>query len=196
MDKKMNQAISRRARTRASRRTQPRRGVTLLVVLTLLAMFIIVCTTMLLLAGTNRRAAQSNLREEWYGDPPQKLLDAALYQVVRGTPDPRSEIGLNDLLSDLYGYDGFIALGSVQIGQRQRHHFANPGARRGRNERFHGRICHAAADRPGVSLRMADSSRQGSALLLQTADHGPANPGAGDPRVFHGQLPDVYGRPR
>ncbi|MBM4000999.1 MAG: hypothetical protein FJ297_15910, partial [Planctomycetes bacterium] len=90
-----------------------RRGVVLLVVLTLLSLFVVIGTTFLLVASHYMRGAQSQARVGMYGDPPQKLLDTALYQVVRGTRDPNSNIGTNDLLADLYGLDGFIAYAGI-----------------------------------------------------------------------------------
>ncbi len=100
------------SRTLSTRR--PRRGVVLLVVLTLLSLFIVISTTFLLIASQYMRAAQSQGKQELYGDPPQKLLDAAIYQVIRGTKDPNSNLGAVDLLSDLYGLDGFIAYAAVK----------------------------------------------------------------------------------
>lgn len=93
-----------------------RAGVVLLVVLVLLSLFLVICTTLLLIAGSYRRAAQSQVREEWYGTPPQRLLDEAVYQLVRGTRDGNSILHFNtaeSLLADLYGYDGFLAYAAV-----------------------------------------------------------------------------------
>lgn len=103
-----------------------RAGVVLLVVLVLLSLFLVICTTLLLVAGSYRRAAQSQVREEWYGTPPQRLLDEAVYQLVRGTRDRNSILAVpavvptqadlnkaESLLADLYGYDGFLAYAAV-----------------------------------------------------------------------------------
>jgi hypothetical protein len=96
----------------------PRRGVVLLVVLTLLSLFVVICTTFVLVASQYNRAAQSQAKEERYRDPPQKLLDAAMYQLVRGTGDLESAMNAlgsaHDLLGDMYGYDGFIAYALVR----------------------------------------------------------------------------------
>jgi hypothetical protein len=100
----------------------PRQGVVLLVVLTLLSLFVVICTTFVLVAGQYHRAAVTQGKEERYRDPPQKLLDAAMYQLVRGTKDRASAMNLSnmsnpdaqDLLADMYGFDGFIAYALVR----------------------------------------------------------------------------------
>ncbi|GIW95962.1 MAG: hypothetical protein KatS3mg110_4003 [Pirellulaceae bacterium] len=117
-------------------RIAQRSGVVLLVVLTLLALFLVIGTTFLLVAGSYRKAAQSQAREEWYSMPPQRLLDEAMYQLVRGTRDPNSALGYpigasgkyENLLADLYGYDGFIAYGAIETvaGNRIRLHVPVP----------------------------------------------------------------------
>jgi hypothetical protein len=98
---------SRQARHIAT--SGPRRGVVLLVVLTLLSLFVVICTTFILVASQYNRAAQSFAKEDIYRDPPQKLLDSAFYQIVRGTKDPQSVVRGHDLLGDMYGYFGFRA---------------------------------------------------------------------------------------
>ncbi len=104
------------------RRRVQRQGVVLLVVLTLLALFLVIGTTFLLVASSYRRAAQTQAREEWHSMPPQRLLDEAMYQLVRGTRDPNSALGYpigavgksESLLADLYGYDGWLAYAAIE----------------------------------------------------------------------------------
>ena len=42
------------------------------------------------------------------GDEPGKLLEGALYELLRGTKNTQSALRGHDLLSDLYGNDGFV----------------------------------------------------------------------------------------
>lgn len=88
------------------RRGPSRQGVVLLVILSLLSIFIVISTTFLLVTSHYNRAAQSLAQEKLLRDPPNKLLDMAFYQLVRGTNDPRSAARAHDLLGDLYGHNG------------------------------------------------------------------------------------------
>jgi hypothetical protein len=103
-------SIARRQR-RLQRRQ--REGVVLLVVLSLLALFIVVCTTFLVLATTYSRGAKGTMKADQLGDPPDKLADMALYQLLRGTRDPNSVIRGHDLLGDFYGTDGFVGFAAA-----------------------------------------------------------------------------------
>jgi len=107
-----------------SRQIRDRRGVLLLVVLTLLALFAAITVTFVVLAGQYRKSSMSDSRLERQGDPPQKLLEDAVAQVIRGTevplyPDTSPADGYHapvkwfpgtkglGLLEDGYGQDGF-----------------------------------------------------------------------------------------
>lgn len=107
-----------------SRQIRDRRGVLLLVVLTLLALFAAITVTFVVLAGQYRRSSISDSKMERQGDPPQKLLNDAVSQVIRGTevplyPDTSPADGFHapvkwfpgikghSLLEDAFGQDGF-----------------------------------------------------------------------------------------
>jgi hypothetical protein len=87
------------------RRRKPRRGVVLLVVLSLLVLFLMIAVTFVLVAGQYKRGAIAISKVNQTDDKPEKLLDAALYQLLRGT-NTRSSLFGHDLLGDLYGIDG------------------------------------------------------------------------------------------
>ncbi len=87
------------------RRRKTRRGVVLLVVLSLLVLFLMIAVTFVLIAGQYKRGAIAISKVNQTDDPPEKLLDAALYQLLRGT-NMRSSLFGHDLLGDLYGIDG------------------------------------------------------------------------------------------
>ncbi|HEY3392000.1 MAG TPA: hypothetical protein VGK58_04795, partial [Lacipirellulaceae bacterium] len=84
-----------------------RRGVLLLVVLSMLVLFMLIGTTFLMTSNQERQSAKKSGRADRLGNHATKLLDRALLQVVRGTENPYSAIRGHDLLSDLYGTDGF-----------------------------------------------------------------------------------------
>lgn len=88
-------------------RTERRRGVVILVVLSLLVLFVLLAVTFAIVAGQYNRAATAQARVELLGDPPQKQLDGALYQLLRDTYVPGSVIHGHSLLRDMYGEDGF-----------------------------------------------------------------------------------------
>jgi len=90
-----------------------RRGVLLLVILGLLAMFGLVAIAFVVLTGHEQRNAKQLQRMDEQYDPPQQLLEGALFQVLRGTNNrsvnnPGSVIGPHGLLEDLYGADTVI----------------------------------------------------------------------------------------
>ncbi len=80
-----------------------RRGVLLLVVLSLLVMFGLIAITYLVITNQARRTAQTFERIDQYSDPPELELHQAAMQVIRGTRNPNSAIGLHSLLEDMYG---------------------------------------------------------------------------------------------
>ena len=86
-----------------ARRHKPNRGIVLLVILTLLTLLIVVGLTFAVLSGQFRRAAEAGVRQERYGDPPDRLLDRAMYQLVRDTNDVNSVVRTHSLLGDIYG---------------------------------------------------------------------------------------------
>lgn len=87
-----------------STRRGARRGVILLVVLGLLALFTLVTITFVVSSSQHRRGAVAAHRVEQLGDPPEALLNAALYQVIRGPRNPASVMGPHSLLEDIYGH--------------------------------------------------------------------------------------------
>ncbi len=84
-------------------RGQLRRGVALMVVLGLLSMFVLVAVTFVMTSNAAKEAAMSARDVEMYGDPPEAILNRALYSVVRGSNDPFNRIGPHSLLEDMYG---------------------------------------------------------------------------------------------
>ncbi len=90
-----------------ARRPQPRRGVLLLIVLSLLVLFVLIGVTFIVAAGHFSRTAKIDAAQELHGDPPTKLLDTAMYQILRGTSNQRSSVLGHSLLEDLYGREGF-----------------------------------------------------------------------------------------
>src|SRR5215210_3589894 len=72
-----------------NRRDRTRRGVVLMVVMGLLAMFMLIAITFVLSATAHRDAAKAAANLEQYGDPPDAMLNGALYQVIRGSRNPR-----------------------------------------------------------------------------------------------------------
>ncbi|MEM7314805.1 MAG: hypothetical protein AAF497_16790, partial [Planctomycetota bacterium] len=93
------------------RTRQPkRRGVLLLVVLSLLALFVLVGTTYVATSGMYRRTTNSIVQAERQETSPSQDFDTIVMEFVRGSQDPRSLLRFHNLLSDLYGIDGFRAV--------------------------------------------------------------------------------------
>ncbi len=86
-----------------ARRSKPRRGVVLLIVLILLTLLVVTGLTYAILAGHFRRISEARERSHRYGDPPASVIDRAVYQLVRDTNDAASVIRGQSLLRDLYG---------------------------------------------------------------------------------------------
>ncbi len=95
-----------------ARRHKANRGVVLLIVLSLLTLLVVIGLTFALVSGQFRRAAEVAARQEQYGDPPDKLLDQAMYQLVRDTTNPNSVLRTHSLLRDMYGE----SIRGVQLG--------------------------------------------------------------------------------
>ncbi len=88
---------------RDARRHGMRRGVALMVVLGLLSMFVLVAMAFVMTASSHRESAVNASKQELYGDPPDAILNRAMYQIVRGSNNPFSRIGPHSLLEDMYG---------------------------------------------------------------------------------------------
>ena len=84
-------------------RRKTRSGLILLVVLGMLALLSLLSVTFLVFSAESRKASFQLARSDYRGTPPDKLIDQAVHQVIRGTTDSRSPIWLNDILGDLYG---------------------------------------------------------------------------------------------
>src|SRR5262245_53076387 len=67
-----------------------RRGVLLLVVLSLLVLFVMIALTYVLVATRHLQANKSIARKDITGEPPRKLIDTALMDVVRGSSNQHS----------------------------------------------------------------------------------------------------------
>jgi hypothetical protein len=93
-----------------TRRRYRRRGVLLLVVLSLLVMFLLAGLTFVVVARNYSDGAQAFARHEATRDDPGKLLDMAMYQLVRGPSGSSSRLQGHSLLEDLYGNDGVRGL--------------------------------------------------------------------------------------
>ena len=91
-----------------ARRSKPRRGVLLLIVLSLLVLFLLIGLSFMVSASQFNRLAKSAARTDVAGMPGSKLADAALYQILRGTLNPYSAIQGHSLLEDLYGRDYLV----------------------------------------------------------------------------------------
>ncbi len=92
-------------------RTRNRRGMLLLVVLALLAIFAMLAVAFVVMTGSERGTSDKMKTIESQLDPPQKTLDAAVFDVVRGGPLSASgtfsacPIGSICLMEKIYGSD-------------------------------------------------------------------------------------------
>lgn len=84
-----------------------RRGVLLLVVLSMLVLFMLVGTAFLMSSNQSRVAMKKVALQDRLGNYATRLLDRAVFQIVRDTDNPSSVIRYHSLLRDLYGTDGF-----------------------------------------------------------------------------------------
>src|SRR3954471_15975602 len=94
----------RRSRNAPSPR---RRGVLLLVVLSMLVLFMLVGTAFLMSSNQLREMMKEAAKQDRLGNYATKLLERALFQIVRDTDNQSSVIRYHSLLRDLYGTDGF-----------------------------------------------------------------------------------------
>lgn len=83
--------------------TSARRGVVLMIVLGMMALFMVIIVSFVMTASSNKTGAKAALPADRQGDPPDALIKAAMYQVVRGPRNPASVIGPHALLEDIYG---------------------------------------------------------------------------------------------
>ena len=67
------------------RRTRPRRGLVLLIVLSLLTLFLLMGVTFLISSRQYVKGARAYAKHEVIGVNPRNHLDEVMYQVVRGT---------------------------------------------------------------------------------------------------------------
>lgn len=80
-----------------------RSGVLILVVLCLLVLFVLVGVTYILVSGQFHAAAKSASRTNTHDDPPSRMLNLAMLQLLRGTLDATSPLHDQSLLGDMYG---------------------------------------------------------------------------------------------
>src|SRR5687767_3138188 len=87
------------------RRRSDRRGAVLLIVLSLLVIFVLIGITFVLVASRYNRTARDYAKVDTQGDPPRKLFEETLSQLLVGPRTPYSCLWQHDLLGDLYGKD-------------------------------------------------------------------------------------------
>jgi hypothetical protein len=76
-------------------------------VLSLLVLFVVLAVTFTIVASQYDRAARSESKREWFGVPPSRHLEGAMYQLLRDTTWSGSALRFQSLLRDYYGEDGF-----------------------------------------------------------------------------------------
>ncbi|MDA0659147.1 MAG: hypothetical protein O3C60_09910, partial [Planctomycetota bacterium] len=69
----------------STRKRKQRRGILLLIVLSLLVLFVLVGMTFIVVTNQSYRAARDLGQVERVADPPEKLLDDAMAQLLRGS---------------------------------------------------------------------------------------------------------------
>ena len=91
--------------------TQHRRqGLVLLVVLGMLSLISLLAVTFIVFSGNSRTASLQLARRDYRGTPPEKIFDAAIRQIVRGTNDRESVLWKQSLLEDLVGTTDSVAV--------------------------------------------------------------------------------------
>ena len=85
------------------RKPSDNRGVVLLIVLGLLAMLGLIGISFVLLSGHARRSAVAQARASQTDNPPDRLAENVIMQVLHGTDNPASVLRSHSLLEDLYG---------------------------------------------------------------------------------------------
>ena len=112
---------SRESRARRSRRSRDvsarssRRGVLLLVVLSMLVLFMLVGTAFLMSSNQSRHQMKEAAKQDRLGNYATKLLERAMFQIVRDTDNQASVIRYHSLLRDMYGTDGLQGVIYVPI---------------------------------------------------------------------------------
>ncbi|MEQ8788912.1 MAG: hypothetical protein RIC55_21550 [Pirellulaceae bacterium] len=86
-------------------RRRPRRGLVLMLVLTLLTLFALMAVTFVLITGVYEDTSRAHAKQGIRRDPPNKLMDRVLYDLVRDTNDTLSPMRGHGLLMDFYGVD-------------------------------------------------------------------------------------------
>ena len=109
---RMRRQQERRKVIRKVIRKKTRRGVILLVVLGMLAMFALIGVTFVLLSGHARRSATAQAKVGQADNPPDRIADDVIKQILRGSTDQASVIGPHSLLEDLYGL-GYLATNGI-----------------------------------------------------------------------------------
>ncbi|MDA1180697.1 MAG: hypothetical protein O2931_18120, partial [Planctomycetota bacterium] len=89
----------------STRKRKQRRGILLLIVLSLLVLFVLVGMTFIVVTNQSYRAARDLGQVERVADPPEKLLDDAMAQLLRGSNNRASAFYDGGLLGDKYGND-------------------------------------------------------------------------------------------
>jgi hypothetical protein len=89
-------------------RSEPRRGVILLVVMVLLVLLTMLGLTLVLVTAQGRLSALAAARAGLQDEHDEKELANAITQVIAGSTDPNSSIGAHSLLEDLYGLPHFF----------------------------------------------------------------------------------------
>jgi hypothetical protein len=87
------------------RNNQSRRGVILVVVLGMLALFALMSVTFVIVARQSRMSSHIDAKLDQVGDPPDRMNDQVLMQLLRGTNDSNSSLRHVSLLEDMYGND-------------------------------------------------------------------------------------------
>ncbi|MFO0915787.1 MAG: hypothetical protein U0795_22695 [Pirellulales bacterium] len=88
------------------RRTRPRRGVLLLIILSVLVLFGLVGTTFVVITSQYRSTAAAHARTDQHVDRPENLIDESVKQLLRGVePGSGSVLDGHSLLDDLNGRD-------------------------------------------------------------------------------------------
>lgn len=92
------------------RRRRNRRGLALMMVLSLLILFLLMGISFLMVASQSEKGARAMAKVDRTGTKPRKLLDNALYQVLRDTNEVNSPLRTHSLLNDMYGVQGFAGV--------------------------------------------------------------------------------------
>ena len=86
------------------KKQKQKRGVILLIVVSLLTLLVLIGVTFVLFANRSNDAAKVNLRGIEYREPPEKMFELVVGQLLWDTA-ARSALRGHSLLADLYGTD-------------------------------------------------------------------------------------------